>query len=71
MDYFTLAEEADGVFDVGVVDEAEDVVVGDAGLLFCYYHIFAMFLVFQKMRKILIFQGVSSLLKLTIFQKFQ
>ena len=35
MNYFTLAEEADGVLDVGVIDEAEDVVVGDASLLLC------------------------------------
>ena len=31
--YFTLTEEANGVLDVGIVDESEDVVVGYAGLL--------------------------------------
>ena len=29
-----LAEEFDGVADVGIVDEAQDIVVGDARLLF-------------------------------------
>ena len=31
---FAFAEEANDVFDVGVVDQAQDVVVGQAGLLF-------------------------------------
>jgi len=35
VDYLALAEELDDVVDVGVVGEAEDVVVGDARLLLC------------------------------------
>ena len=35
VDYLALAEELYGVVDVGVVGEAQDVVVGDAGLLLC------------------------------------
>ena len=35
MDYLALAEELYGVVDVGIVGEAQDVVVGDAGLLLC------------------------------------
>ena len=35
VDYLALAEELYGVVDVGVVGEAKDVVVGDAGLLLC------------------------------------
>ena len=35
MDYLALAEELYGVVDVGVVGEAQDVVVGDASLLLC------------------------------------
>ena len=65
------AEELYDLAHVGIVVEPKDVIVCHASLLLCYYHIFAMFLAFQKMRKILIFQGVSALLKLTIFQKFQ
>ena len=71
VDDFAFAQVFDWVTDVGVIGHAQNVVVGHARLLFCYYHIFAMFLVFQKTRKILMFQGVSALLKLTIFQKFQ
>ena len=66
-----LAEEFNWLFDVGIVDEAHDIVVGYARLLLCYYHVFATKLSLAKVRKILIFQGVSALLKLTIFQKFQ
>ena len=36
---FPLAEEFDGVADVGIVDEAQDIVVGDARLLFWCNHI--------------------------------
>ena len=32
---FPLAQELDNVVDVGIVAETEDVVVGNAGLLFC------------------------------------
>ena len=35
VDYLALAEELDGVVDVGIVGEAKDVVVGDARLLLC------------------------------------
>ena len=71
MHELTLAQEFDRLADVGIVTQTQNVVVRRARLLLCYYHIFAMFLVFQKTRKILMFQGVSALLKLTIFQKFQ
>ena len=66
-----LAKELNGVAYVGIVRQAQNVVVGGACFLLCYYHVFARFLGCQKTRKILIFQGVSVLLKLTIFQKFQ
>ena len=66
-----FAEEFNGVADVGIIDETENVVVGHARLLLCYYHAFATKISFVKVRKILIFQGLSTLLKLTIFQKFQ
>ena len=36
-----LTKKFDGVADVGVVDKAQNVVVGDARLLLCYYHVFA------------------------------
>ena len=39
VDYLALAEELDDVVDVGVVGEAEDVVVGDARLLLWCNHI--------------------------------
>ena len=39
VDYLALAEELYGVVDVGVVGEAQDVVVGDAGLLLWCNHI--------------------------------
>ena len=35
------AEELDRLSDVGIVDEAKNVVVGRACLLLCYYHVFA------------------------------
>ena len=65
------AEEFDRVADVGIVRKAQDVVVGSASLLLCYYHVFATKLSLAKVRKILIFQGLSALLALPIFQKFQ
>ena len=67
----TLAQIFDGVAHVGIVHKTKDVVIGHTRFLLCYYHVFATFLGCQKMRKILIFQGFSALLKLTIFQKFQ
>ena len=66
-----LAEELDGIPYVGVVAEAEDIVVGDAGFLLCYYHVFATKLSLAKVRKFLILQGFAALLELSIFQKFQ
>ena len=35
VDDLALTKEADGITDVGVIAEAQDVVVGGAGLLFC------------------------------------
>ena len=67
----TLAEVFERLANVGVIDETDEVVVGHARFLLCYYHVFATKLSLAKVRKILIFQGVSTLLKLTIFQKFQ
>ena len=66
-----LAEEFYRIANVGVVGEAQNVVIGRARLLLCYYHVFATFWGCQKTRKILIFQGFSALLKSPIFQKFQ
>ena len=71
VNYFSCAQEFYYIVYVGVVGKAKDVVVGCSSLLFCYYHVFATFWGCQKTRKILIFQGLSALLKLTIFQKFQ
>ncbi len=62
-----LAEEADDVVDVGIVRQTEDVVVGHACLLLCYYHVFATKYGFEKARKILILQGFAALLGLPIF----
>ena len=67
MHYFTGAQEFYYVINVGIVGKAQDIVIGCACLLLCYYHVFATFLWCQKTRKILIFQGFSVLLKLTIF----
>ena len=66
-----LAQILDGIAHVGIVTQPQNIVVGDSRLLLCYYHVFATKLSLAKVRKILIFQGVSALLKLTIFQKFQ
>ena len=71
VDDFALPQETDRRDDIGVIHQLENVVVGRARLLLCYYHVFATKLSLAKVRKILIFQGVSALLKLTIFQKFQ
>ena len=71
MDELALAKELEGLADVGIVYHSQKVVIGNARLLLCYYHVFATFWGCQKTRKILIFQGLSALLKLTIFQKFQ
>ena len=57
MNDFALAEVFDGIADVGVIHKAENVVVGHASLLLCYYHVFATKLSLAKVRKILIFQG--------------
>jgi hypothetical protein len=58
---FTCAQELYYVVDVGVVGKTQNVVIGRASLLLCYYHVFAMFLGCQKTRKILILQGVTAL----------
>ena len=68
---FTRAQEFDYVVYVGIVGKAQNIVVRRARFLLCYYHVFATKLSLAKVRKILIFQGLSALLKLTIFQKFQ
>ena len=62
-----LAQETDDVLDVGVVGKTQDIVVGGARLLLCYYHVFATKSWCVKVRKILILQGFTALLKLTIF----
>ena len=36
MDNFTFAQEADDIVDIRIIGEAENVVVGESGLLFCY-----------------------------------
>ncbi len=66
-----LAQEFDRLADVGVITQTQNVVVRRARLLLCYYHVFATKLSLAKVRKILILQGVTALLKLPIFQKFQ
>ena len=52
---------------VGIVGKAKNIVVGRARLLLCYYHVFATKSWCVKVRKILILQGITALLKLTIF----
>ena len=54
MHKLALAQEADDVLDVGIVGKAQDVVIGRARLLLCYYHVFATKLSLIKVRKILI-----------------
>ncbi len=71
MHYLALTQELNGLFNVGVVNESQDVVVGRASRLLCYYLVFATKLSLAKVRKTFIFQGVSALLTLPIFQKFQ
>ena len=39
MNDFAFAEELDGIADLGIVDEAEQIIVGSAGFLFCS-HVF-------------------------------
>ena len=67
VDDLALAEELEGIADVGIVDHAEEVIIGHARLLLCYYHVFATKSCLLKVRKILIFQGLSALLELPIF----
>ena len=71
VNYLTLTQELDNVIHVGIIREPQNVVIGRASLLLCYYHVFATKLSLAKVRKILMFQGISALLELTIFQKFQ
>ena len=68
---FALTQVAQRITYVRVIAQTDEVVVGRARLLLCYYHVFATKLSLAKARKILMFQGISALLKLTIFQKFQ
>ena len=56
-----LAEEFDHVVDVGVVRQTQDIVIGRARLLLCYYLVFATKLCLVKVRKFLISQGVAAL----------
>ena len=71
VDDFALTQKLQRIAHVGIVDQTEKIVIGDTRFLFCYYHVFATKLSLAKVRKILMFQGVSALLELTIFQKFQ
>ena len=57
----TLAQVAQRITHVGVIAKANEVVVGRARLLLCYYHVFATKLSLVKARKILILQGVTAL----------
>ena len=66
-----FAQELNGIAHVGIIHESQNVIIRGARLLLCYYHVFATKLSLAKVRKILIFQGISVLLELTIFQKFQ
>ena len=56
-----FAQIFDGVAHVGIVAQAQNVVVGHARLLFCYYHVFATKMSLAKVRKILILQGITAL----------
>ena len=40
------AQKSYSVVYVGVVGKAQDIIVGRARFLLCYYHVFAMFLIF-------------------------
>ena len=51
MDDFALAEEFYNVVYVGVITEAQNIVIGDACLLLCYNHVFATFLLLIKTAK--------------------
>ena len=64
---FALAEIPERVTHIGIVAKTNQVVVGNACLLLCYNHLFATKLSLIKVRKILIFQGLSALLRLPIF----
>ena len=61
MDDLALAEVFERLANVGVVDKTDEVVVGHARLLLCYYHVFATKLSLVKARKILILLGVTAL----------
>ena len=61
MHQLTLSKELDGIPHVGIVGQAQDVVVGRSRFLLCYYHVFATKLSLAKARKILILQGVTAL----------
>ena len=62
-----LTEIFDGIAHVGIIRQTQNIVIGHARLLLCYYHVFATKSWCVKVRKILILQGITALLKLTIF----
>ena len=51
VNYLALAEEFYRIANVGIVGEAQNVVIGRARLLLCYYHVFATKLSLAKVRK--------------------
>ena len=57
-----LAEIFDGIAYVGIIRQTQNVVIGHARLLLCYYHVFATKLSIAKVRKILVLQGITALL---------
>ena len=71
MNDLALAQILDRIAHIGVVTQPQDIIVGYTSLLLCYYHVFATKLSLAKVRKILIFQGLSALLGEPVFQKFQ
>ena len=66
-----LPQELDRISHVGVIAETENVVVGHAGFLLCYYHAFATKSGLATVRKILILQRFSAFFQPSVFQKFQ
>ena len=56
-----FSQELERLAHVGVIDQANKVIVGDARLLLCYYHVLATKSWCVKVRKILILQGFTAL----------
>ena len=56
-----LAKEFYGVSDVRIVNKPQQVIIGGASLLLCYYHVLATKSWCVKVRKILILQGFTAL----------